>query len=96
MSRTKYHQFLKSPAWINLRNVYRKDKNYKCFVCKTTKELNLHHLAYSKNLLDPLNIVVLCQTHHKNLHFTKAKFRYTTGTKDLFKYWRTIDWLTFP
>ena len=83
MNRKTYRQFLKSKAWVNLREVYRKDTNYKCQVCKSKNKLNLHHIVYSKDLLDPINIIVLCKEHHRQSHFRNGKFRYTTGLRSI-------------
>jgi len=71
----KYKKYLQSDEWKTFRQIYRNDKNaYKCFVCGTSENLNLHHYKYDKNkLTDPLNIVVLCENHHYKSHLKKWK-----------------------
>lgn len=64
--------------WRNFRADYYSNSNSEkryCFICGTTKNLNLHHISYKGDkisgtfgLVDPVNILILCEKCHKTAH----------------------------
>lgn len=67
-----YRDFLNSKEWNSVRNVYKNDKNYKCWICGSIKNLNIHHIFYKNDLTDAENLIVLCKNHHTAVHYGKG------------------------
>ena len=65
----KYRAYLLSPKWYKLREqVKKRDKN-RCRVCKTTKNLHVHHLTYKRIYNEELkDLITLCSYHHRLIH----------------------------
>lgn len=47
-------------------------QNKKCFICGTTKDLDIHHITqckpYTENYYNPNNLVVICRECHRRYH----------------------------
>lgn len=59
---------------VNARGIFRRhpmQKDDKCLVCNTDKELHRHHHNY-KNKMD---VIVLCKDHHRELHSWDNRLR---------------------
>lgn len=59
-----------------LKETIRKRDNYTCQICgKTTKKngrkLDIHHIDYDKNNLNPENLISLCKSHHMKTNFNR-------------------------
>ena len=67
--RRQYRIYMHSPNWTFKRRQVLARDNYRCVVCNTKINLQIHHLTYERfgnELLDDL--VTLCETHHKQVH----------------------------
>ena len=69
--RIQYHKFLKSPYWLEVRDLVLDRDNYTCQSCGIKTNLQVHHLTYQhhrdeKNYLEDL--ITLCKCCHKNKH----------------------------
>lgn len=93
MTKEQYKIYLQSEHWQKFKK--RVHKRYKCCrFCQVKENLNIHHLTY-KNLGHEKfkDIVVVCQTHHYNLHDAKLMFnkgQITTMDKYLIEKMGTI------
>ena len=73
--RTKFNA---SKKWIRLRDFVFKRDDYTCDNCKKRGSyIECHHLysykMYPSKRLDPKNIITVCYSCHKNIHFGKDK-----------------------
>ena len=64
-----YKEYLQSPRWKAIRKRLYKEYNYKCALCGSGKNLNVHHITY-ENLGEENDedLTVLCQVCHKKIH----------------------------
>ena|SRR3990167_460676 len=75
MTKTEYHQYLKSVDWMlkkhELISVYLKnDWPIDCFSCHGTQGLQVHHLSYEDIGNESVSdLVFACDECHKRLHF---------------------------
>ena len=69
-----YQEFLNSGLWKEFRAVlYKRDKPTRCSICKKKSPyFSLHHRTY-KRILDPKNVVWVCDVCHKSIHDKKEK-----------------------
>lgn len=68
---SKYELFLESPEWKLKRREILKACNNTCFMCKQQKDdkdMVVHHLAYTYDLLDDNCLIPLCRTCHEQIH----------------------------
>lgn len=65
-----YQEFLKSPKWEKARERIFKRDGKLCRICKSTKNLNVHHNNYNeRNLSGGIRcLVVLCNICHNEVH----------------------------
>lgn len=73
-----YHEhYLKSDYWKNKREEIKEKYGYKCALCKSEENLNVHHLSYVNvdNLTEEWdhNLVCLCKSCHENIHDWKER-----------------------
>lgn len=68
----KYINFLKSPFWKIEREKILKRFNYKCVLCFSTDNLNIHHISYEdlycRKPASSQNVVLVCRYHHEQFH----------------------------
>lgn len=64
-----YKAYLKSPHWQAIRKRLYRAYEYKCAMCGSPKNLNVHHITY-ENLGEEKDedLTVLCQKCHSELH----------------------------
>ena len=64
-----YHVYLKSPEWRERVKVYKKDADWTCEQCGSSKEITGHHKHYFNlgNEL-PEDIEILCWPCHRGRH----------------------------
>ena len=72
--RKSYNWFLKGKYWRKVREIVIKRDLGKCILCRTDKNLHVHHMTYKNhfnehNHLDDL--ITLCKTCHENEHKKK-------------------------
>lgn len=64
-----YFEWMKSPAWRQIRNRKMKESGYKCELCGSAKNLHVHHITYENIGHEPLDdLLVVCNKCHKKLH----------------------------
>lgn len=67
--KTEYQEYLNSDHWKQIRLKALKRAGYKCQLCASNKELNVHHNTYKNKGHENLNdLVVLCRDCHKKFH----------------------------
>lgn len=76
-----YDDLLKSPRWIDKRNIILERDHHKCCYCGSIYNLQVHHKYYSKypngKKVDPWNysndaLITLCDKCHKKVHQRKT------------------------
>lgn len=66
-----YGDFLHSDYWNQVRVAVLKRDNYKCIICKTTENLQVHHNTYRHHFKEHLHLEdldTLCRGCHKIYH----------------------------
>lgn len=68
-NKEEYKAYLKSPKWRATRKRLYREYEYKCAICGSPKNLNVHHITY-ENLGEEKDedLTVLCQKCHAGLH----------------------------
>ena len=69
-SKVDYSEYLKSPAWKTRRTERAEIDGWKCAICGSDENLNVHHLTY-KNIGNEnvqTDLVTLCRKCHASLH----------------------------
>lgn len=70
-----YPIFLQSKYWALVRKEVLKRDGYKCIICQSDKELNIHHDSYKhhphelKHLQD---LMTLCRVCHREHHYAQS------------------------
>lgn len=67
----KYNVYIKTKYWTKRKNEYFQKYGKQCFVCKSSKYVQLHHLEYKNELfgIEPDEMLVqLCKEHHEEFH----------------------------
>ena len=76
-----YDDLLKSPRWLDKRNIILERDHHKCCYCGSIYKLQVHHKYYSKypngKKVDPWNysndaLITLCDKCHKKVHQRKT------------------------
>ena len=73
IKRYDYKSFLKSRYWAEVRKLILKRDNYKCTVCKSTDNLQVHHTTYRNHRNEHNNLqdlLTLCEDCHYEYHTT--------------------------
>lgn len=71
MKKTDYHQYLQSPQWSSIRLKVLDRDGYRCRVCNSGLDLNVHHRTYDNigNELEHLyDLTTLCRPCHALFH----------------------------
>lgn len=68
-NKEEYKAYLNSPRWKAIRKRLYREYEYKCAMCGSPKNLNVHHITYD-NLGEEKDedLTVLCQKCHSELH----------------------------
>lgn len=66
----KYSDYLLDPRWLALREIIKARDLYKCVVCDSKRNLNVHHKRYcGKPWESPhQDLITLCNDCHKKFH----------------------------
>lgn len=67
----KYSDFLKTLYWRSITKYKKERSNYKCELCGSTENLQIHHKTYihhGKEIFYLNDLIVLCGRCHKNEH----------------------------
>jgi len=71
-----YDHYLQSDEWKKLKETVLVRDNYKCAICGTSKNLNIHHITYERLYNEnSIDLVTLCKYHHSKLHKILGKDR---------------------
>ncbi len=57
--------------WVKISKEIKKRDNYKCTICKSPKNLDVHHIDFDENNHVPLNLITLCRKCHKRIHIER-------------------------
>jgi len=78
-----YKDYLKTRWWKETKGYLRFIKKKRCYVCRSKKFLDVHHLHYrTLGYEDGSELVYLCRKHHKKLHFYTGEKRTPDTLKD--------------
>jgi 5-methylcytosine-specific restriction endonuclease McrA len=71
---TKYQEYLRTYAWINIRHTVLVRDSHKCRLCNDGNNIHVHHRVYptvlGKESLDDL--ISLCESCHRLFHNQKS------------------------
>ena len=72
--RYKYHIYLISEKWKELREKVKERDNFLCQECKTNKAEEVHHLTYENVFNEKMSdLISVCSDCHKKLHKSEQK-----------------------
>jgi hypothetical protein len=64
-----YQEYLETPEWKTLRDQKLKQAQFRCQLCNSPKELNVHHRTYERRGIEELgDLIVLCRRCHEKFH----------------------------
>jgi len=64
-----YKKYIQSEIWRSFRNRIFKKRGFKCELCDSKKNLQLHHITYERiGKEDENDVIILCQECHKKAH----------------------------
>lgn len=64
-----YQNYLQSVVWYDFRGKIFNERGFKCELCKSSKNIQLHHLTYERlGNEQPEDVMVLCQKCHEKAH----------------------------
>jgi len=68
--KAKYAEYLNSDDWQEKRAVALEVDGYRCYNCKTKKNLHVHHMTYGDwyNVNPKTDLVTLCGDCHREVH----------------------------
>lgn len=69
---SEYKQYFNTRHWKRIKNRYIKhNKNAKCYVCNSKRNLLLHHVSYQNLGAEELNkdIYIVCYDCHQVIHY---------------------------
>lgn len=68
-NKAEYQAYLNSPRWQAIRKRLYREYEYKCAMCGSSINLNVHHITY-ENLGEEKDedLTVLCQQCHSDIH----------------------------
>jgi 5-methylcytosine-specific restriction endonuclease McrA len=64
-----YHEYLRTPEWHEKRNAAIKRAKWRCQICNSTGQLNVHHRTYERRGAEyNQDLIVLCADCHQLFH----------------------------
>ncbi len=64
-----YAEYLKTQEWIRRRMVKLEISEYRCQLCNSSEDLNVHHRTYERLGCEKMgDLLVLCRDCHKLFH----------------------------
>lgn len=67
--RKAYNEHLRSKQWFEFKASVIKDRGFKCELCKSQKDLELHHLSYKRfGNEQAKDVMLLCHKCHLKAH----------------------------
>lgn len=67
-----YADYLKTQHWQSQRQQAKHRARYRCQVCNSTRQLEVHHRSYAYRGIDTekelSDLIVLCRDHHSLFH----------------------------
>ena len=68
----RYKDYLKSQYWQAIREKALKNADYRCQLCNSQENLNVHHRTYTNKGNEKLeDLIVLCNECHKIFHLNR-------------------------
>lgn len=68
--RIDYNLYLQTNHWQKVKRKALKRADYKCMLCSSRKELQIHHNNYDCLFIERRSdVVCLCQACHKTFHY---------------------------
>lgn len=65
----RYHEYLRSPQWLDKRKLIIERENGICEICKKHPIINIHHKTYENVFHEPLeDLAGLCGECHDAIH----------------------------
>jgi len=71
-----YNDFLNTPYWKAIALNCKEEADYRCMICNSSQDLNVHHRSYQNlglELWDTSDLIVLCNTCHFLYHDNNRK-----------------------
>lgn len=79
----EYKRYMDSPQWAAKRSYILQKRGGKCEACGSMTNLKVHHARYDTFMRERVNdCVILCNTHHVDLHTQHRK----AGRPELFMF----------
>jgi 5-methylcytosine-specific restriction endonuclease McrA len=77
MNKLEYREYLKSKWWKKISGERRKIDGFKCVICKSKKNLNVHHLSYKNVGCENTytDLITLCHKCHSIKHGKVKKIK---------------------
>lgn len=74
-NQSRYRDYLQSDHWKIFRISVLVQRGYKCELCGSTREINLHHLTYVRLGHElPTDVQVLCYPCHSKVHMREKYY----------------------
>jgi 5-methylcytosine-specific restriction endonuclease McrA len=67
--------FIRKAPWPRLRTLIFKRDNFSCKICKTDKNLCIHHWDKNRENNKPTNLITFCSSCHNSLHSIYRKIK---------------------
>lgn len=89
--KAEYEEYLESETWHRIRGSILKRDHYRCRICGSGHNLQVHHLWYPEVLGEetPESLVTLCQGCHQWVHREKEQRRKEAEKREMIK----RDWI---
>jgi hypothetical protein len=82
----EYEEFLRGNEWRKFAADFKKLNNNECGLCKSSKQLDVHHISYNPdNLMDKQNVICLCRRCHANTHRMLNQYQETFPSPNFVK-----------
>lgn len=69
-----YREYLRTSWWFQRRNQALRDAEYRCSVCESKRQLQVHHTSYERLGCElPEDLVVVCRGCHLGVHYVETQ-----------------------
>jgi 5-methylcytosine-specific restriction endonuclease McrA len=90
-----YAEYLHSPEWLALRERVRKRDGYRCRICNSAEDLNVHHREYPRRWSEDneTHLTTTCWACHQRHHHQDGELRALRHALVRVRAERLIGWL---